>query len=404
MLATYDVEALRQDFPFLQTGVAYLDSANTAQRPGQVLEAMERYFTAFNANIHRAAYRASEQATEAYEGARDKVRVFLNAASRKEIVYTRGTTEGINLVAYSWGRQNIRAGDLIVLTIMEHHSNIVPWQILAQEKGARLAYVDIDEHGLLRQDQFQALLEQGPRLVCFTQVSNTLGTINPYREMTAKAKAAGATVLIDGAQGAPHLGIDVQETGCDFYAFSGHKICGPTGIGILYGRRELLEAMPPFMGGGDMIRAVRLHDTDYAPLPEKFEAGTQAIAEAIGLGAAIDYVQGVGLQAIHTHEQALTEYALEALSEVSGLRLFGPPASGRVGVVSMWMDGIHPHDLSTILDRHHVNIRAGHNCTMPLMERLGVPATARASFYLYTTREEIDRLVAGLEDAKRIFG
>ena len=398
-----DVEALRHDFPFLETGVAYLDSANTSQRPRQVLEAMNAYFTRFNANIHRGAYRASEEATEHYEGTRDKVRRYVNAASRKEIVYTRGTTEGINLVAYSWGRQNIREGDLIVITILEHHSNVVPWQILAQEKGARVEYVDIDDRGELRLDQFHALMEQRPKLVAFPQVSNALGTVNPYVEMTAAAKAAGAVVLIDGAQGAPHLGIDVQATGCDFYAFSGHKICGPTGAGVLYGRRELLEAMPPFMGGGDMIRSVSTTGTTYAELPQKFEAGTQAIAEVIGLGAAIDYVTGVGLDRIHAHEQRLVEYALEALSEIEGLRTFGPPVERRAGVISFTVEGIHPHDLATILDRHGVDIRAGHNCTMPLMTRLDVAATARASFYLYTLPSEIDRLVEGLRDAKRIF-
>src|SRR5437879_5726025 len=401
--AVLDLEAIRADFPFLETGVAYLDSANTSQRPRQVLEAVNAYFTEFNATIHRAAYRACEDATERYEAVRDKIRRYINAASRREIVYTRGTTEGINLVAYSWGRRNIQEGDLIVLTIMEHHSNIVPWQILAQEKGARVEYVDIDDRGELRLDQFHSLLEQGPKLVAFAQVSNTLGTINPYQEMTAAARAAGATVLIDGAQGAPHLGIDVQATGCDFYAFSGHKMCGPTGAGVLYGRRELLEAMPPFMGGGDMIRSVSTTGTTYAELPEKFEAGTQAIAEVIGFGAAVDYVSGLGLDRIHAHEQRLVEYALESLSEIEGLRVFGPPADRRAGVVSFVLDGIHAHDLATILDRHGVDIRAGHNCTMPLMTRLDVAATARASFYLYTLPSEIDRLVEGLKDAKRIF-
>src|SRR5437588_1120422 len=392
-VAAYDLAAVRADFPFLRSGVAYLDSANTSQRPVQVVRAMEEYYTEYNANIHRGAYRASEMATERYEAARDKLRRFVNAASRKEIIYTRGTTEGINLVAYSWGRQHVREGDLIVLTIAEHHSNIVPWQILAQEKGARVEYVDIDDRGELRLDQFHSLLEQGPKLVAFAQVSNTLGTINPYQEMTAAARAAGATVLIDGAQGAPHLGVDVQATGCDFYAFSGHKMCGPTGAGVLYGRRELLEAMPPFMGGGDMIRSVSTTGTTYAELPQKFEAGTQAIAEVIGFGAAIDYVSGLGLDRVHAHEQRLTEYALEALSEIEGLRVFGPPAERRAGVVSFDVEGIHPHDLATILDRHGVDVRAGHNCTMPLMHRLDVAATARASFYLYTLPSEIDRLV-----------
>jgi cysteine desulfurase / selenocysteine lyase len=401
---TLDVEAIRRDFPFFETGVVYLDSANTAQRPRQVLAAMDEYFTKFNANIHRAPYRISEEATARYEATREKVRSFLNAASRKEIVYTRSTTEAINLVAYSWGRQNIKAGDLIVLTITEHHSNLVPWQLLAQEKGARIEFVDIDDEGRLRLDQFQQLLEKRPKLVAFSQISNTLGTINPFREMADAAHRAGAVVLIDGAQGAAHMGIDVQETGCDFYAFSGHKVCGPTGAGVLYGRRDLLEAMPPFMGGGDMIKVVRLEGSTFADLPEKFEAGTQAIAEVIGLGAAIDYLQGVGLPAIQAHEAELTDYAYEALSEIDGLRLFGPPPGpDHAGVLSFDIDGIHPHDLATILDRRDVCIRAGHNCTMPLMTRLDVAATARASFYLYTTRAEVDSLVEGLKEAKRIF-
>jgi cysteine desulfurase/selenocysteine lyase len=401
---TLDVEAIRRDFPFFETGVVYLDSANTAQRPRQVLAAMDEYFTKFNANIHRAPYRISEEATARYEATREKVRGFLNAASRKEIVYTRSTTEAINLVAYSWGRQNIKAGDLIVLTITEHHSNLVPWQLLAQEKGARIEFVDIDDEGRLRLDQFQQLLEKRPKLVAFSQISNTLGTINPFREMTDAAHRAGAVVLIDGAQGAAHMGIDVQETNCDFYAFSGHKVCGPTGAGVLYGRRELLEAMPPFMGGGDMIKVVRLEGSTFADLPEKFEAGTQAIAEVIGLGAAIDYLQGVGLPAIQAHEAELTDYAYEALSEIDGLRLFGPPPGrDHAGVLSFDIEGIHPHDLATILDRRDVCIRAGHNCTMPLMTRLDVAATARASFYLYTTRAEVDSLVEGLKEAKRIF-
>jgi cysteine desulfurase / selenocysteine lyase len=399
----YDVEALRRDFPFFETGIAYLDSANTSQRPRQVLDAMQEYFTRYNSNIHRAVYRTSMEATERYDATRRKVRGFINARSVKEVVFTRNVTDSINLVAYSWGRQNVREGDLIVLTIMEHHSNIVPWQILAQERGARLAYVDIDDQGELRLDQFHALLEQGPRLVAFAQVSNTLGTITPYREMTAAAHAAGAVVLIDGAQGVQHVGIDVQEVGCDFYGFTGHKVLGPTGVGVLYGRRELLEAMPPFLGGGDMIRAVFLDHTEYASPPEKFEAGTPAIAEVIGLGAAIDYLARVGLDAIRDHELELTEYAVEALSELDGTRIFGPPASRRAGVVSFDVQGIHPHDLATILDRHDVCIRAGHNCAMPLMHRLDVAATARASFFLYTTKEEIDRLVAGLQEAKRIF-
>jgi cysteine desulfurase/selenocysteine lyase len=398
-----DLAVIREDFPFFETGIAYLDSANTSQRPRRVLDAMEDYFTQYNSNIHRAVYRTSMQATEHYDATRRKVREFINAKSVKEIVFTKNITEAINLVAYSWGRQNIREGDLIVLTVMEHHSNIVPWQILAQEKGARVAYVDIDDQGELRLDQFYELLEQEPRLVAFAHVSNTLGTITPCRELTAAAHAAGAVVLIDGAQGVQHVGVDVQEVGCDFYGFTGHKVLGPTGSGVLYARRELLEAMPPFLAGGDMIKAVFLDHTEYAGLPEKFEAGTPAIAEVIGLGAAIDYLQDVGMDAIRAHELELTEYTIEALSEIDGLRVFGPPAPRRSGVVAFDIAGIHPHDIATILDRHDVCIRAGHNCAMPLMHRLGVAATARASFFLYNTKEEIDRLLVGLHDAKRIF-
>jgi len=286
---------------------------------------------------------------------------------------------------------------------MEHHSNIVPWQILAAEKGARIEYVDIDDRGVLRQDQFEALMAQEPRVVAFAQVSNALGTINPFGEMTAAAKAAGAVVVIDGAQGVPHLGTDVQAIGCDFLAFSPHKMCGPTGIGILYGRRELLEEMPPYQAGGGQIRAVFLDHTEYAELPAKFEAGTPAIAEVIGLGAAVDYVREVGIEAIHAHEGLLADYAFEALSEVEGLRIIGPPTPLQAGVLSLDLAGIHPHDVATILDRHDVNVRAGHHCAMPLMNRLGVAATSRASFYLYTTTDEIDRLVVGLQDARRIF-
>ena len=400
---TIDVGEVRKDFPIFDTGVIYLDSANTSQRPRQVLAAMDEYHTKFNSNIHRGAYRFSEIATERYEATRDKAKRFLNARSTKEIVYTRGTTEGINLVAYGWGRKNIGRGDLIVLTILEHHSNIVPWQILAAEKGARIEWVDIDEQGRLRQDQFAALLERSPKLVAFGQVSNAMGTINPVAAMTAAAKAAGATVLIDGAQGAPHAGIDVQAIGCDFYAFSSHKMLGPTGAGILYGRREVLEGMDPFLAGGDMIRTVRKEGTTYAEVPTKFEAGTMPIAQVIGLGAAFDYLEAVGMDRIRAHERDITDYALEALSEVEGVTLFGPPAGERAGVVSFAVEGIHPHDLATILDRHQVAIRAGHHCAQPLMDRLDVAATARASFYLYSKREEVDVLVDGIRDAQRIF-
>ena len=400
---TFDVAAVRKDFPIFETGIAYLDSANTSQRPRQVTGAMLEYFEKFNSNIHRAAYRIAEEATVRYEATREKVRAFINAASTKEIVYTRGTTEAINLVAYAWGRKNIKSGDLIVLTILDHHSNIVPWQILAAEKGAHIEYVDIDERGELRQDQFAQLLRRGPKLVAFNLVSNAMGTINPAQQMVAAAKKAGATVLVDGAQSTPHQPVDVRALACDFYAFSGHKMLGPTGAGILYGRRELLEAMDPFQAGGDMIKTVRVEGTTYHDLPWKFEAGTQAIAEVIGLGAAVDYLNGLGMDAVRAHELEITEYACEALSEVDHLTVFGPPPSRRAGVISFALDGIHPHDLATIADRDQVCLRAGHHCAMPLMTRLGVPATARASFYVYTQREEVDRLVSSIRKAQRIF-
>ena len=403
MIKTFDVTTIRNDFPIFKTGIAYLDSANTSQRPRQVTGAMMEYFETFNSNIHRAAYRIAEEATERYEGTREKVRDFINATSTKEIIYTRGTTEAINLVAYSWGRKNIKQGDMIVLTVLEHHSNIVPWQILAAERGATIEYVDIDERGELLQDQFRELLERSPKLVAFGQVSNALGTINPAMEMVAAAKAAGATVLVDGAQGAPHQGVDVRALGCDFYAFSGHKMLGPTGAGILYGRRELLEAMDPFMSGGDMIKTVRLEGTTYHDLPWKFEAGTQAIAEVIGLGAAVDYLSELGMEAVRSHEREITEYAYEALSEIEGLTVYGPPPSRRAGVISFALEGIHPHDLATIADRDQVCLRAGHHCAMPLMTRLGVAATARASFYIYSLKDEVDRLVGSIREAQRIF-
>ena len=402
-IRTLDVAAIRKDFPIFETGIAYLDSANTSQRPKQVTGAMMEYFETYNSNIHRAAYRIAEEATVHYEAAREKVRTFINAASTKEIVYTRGTTEAINLVAYSWGRKHIKSGDLIVLTILEHHSNIVPWQILAAEKGAHIEYVDIDEKGELRQDQFADLLRRGPKLVAFNLVSNAMGTINPAREMVAAAKKAGATVLVDGAQSTPHQPVDVRALGCDFYAFSGHKMLGPTGAGILYGRRELLEAMDPFMAGGDMIRTVRIEGTTYHDLPWKFEAGTQAIAEVIGLGAAVDYLSGLGMDAVRAHELEITEYAYEAMSEVDGLTVYGPPPSRRAGVISFSLDGIHPHDLATIADRDQVCLRAGHHCAMPLMTRLGLAATARASFYVYTLKSDVDRLVSSIQEARRIF-
>jgi cysteine desulfurase/selenocysteine lyase len=398
------VAKIRGDFPIFETGVAYLDSANTSQRPNQVIAKMEEYYRQYNANVERAAYKLSERATAEFEAVREKVRGFINARSAREIVYTSGTTGGLNLVAYSWGRANIRKGDLIVCTVMEHHSNLVPWQLLAQEKEARLEFVDIDEQGRLRRDQFDALMAEGPKLVAFAHVSNTLGTINPVRELADAAHAAGAVVVVDGAQGAPHVGFDVQAAGVDFYAFSSHKMCGPTGAGVLWGRRELLDAMPPFLAGGEMINAVRLEGTTFAEVPHKFEAGTQAIAEVIGMGAAIDYLQGIGFPAMRSHEDELVDYAYEALSEIEGVRVFGPPPGpDKAGVISFDVAGIHPHDIATILDRTDVCVRSGHNCTQPLMNRLDVAGTVRASFFLYTERAEIDRLLAGLQEAKRIF-
>ena len=399
----FDPAVVRRDFPIFETGIAYLDSANTSQRPVQVLEAMDDYHRNFNSNIHRGAYHISEVATEKYEATRGIVKRFLNARSAKEIVYTRGTTESINLVAHGWGRKNIKAGDLIVITILEHHSNIVPWQMLATEKGARLEWVDIDDSGVLDQDHYLRLLEGGPKLVAFSQISNALGTINPVKAMTAAAHRAGAVVLIDGAQGAPHQGIDVQDVDCDFYAFSSHKVCGPTGAGILYGKRDILDAMDPFMGGGDMIKTVRMEGTTYAEVPLKFEAGTMPIAQVIGLGAAIDYISALGMENITAHERDMTEYAFEALSGIDGVTIHGPSPAGRAGVISFDVKGIHPHDLATIVDRKGVCLRAGHHCAQPLMTRLDTTATARASFYLYTVREEIDRLVEAVLDAQRIF-
>src|ERR1700730_6346383 len=400
---TFDVATIRKDFPLVEARTAAVNAANTSQRPRQFTGAMLDYFEHFNSNIHRAAYHIAEVATERYEGTREKVRNFINAASTKEIIHASGTTAAINSVRYSWGRKNVKSGDLIVLTILDHHSNIVPWQILAAEKGATIEFVDIDERGELRQAQFRELLARSPKLVSFGQVSNALGTINPALEMVADAKAAAATVLVYGAQGAPHQGVDVRALGCDFYAFSGHKMLGPTGAGILYGRRELLEAMDPFQSGGDMIKTVRFEGTTYHDLPWKFEAGTQAIGEVIGLGAAVDYLSGLGMDAVRAHEREITEYAYYALGDIEGLTMYGPPPSRRAGVISFAVEGIHPHDLATIADRDQVCLRAGHHCAMPLMTRLGVAATARASFYVYTQKDEVDRLVGSIKEAQRIF-
>ncbi len=401
--------AIREDFPILKRQVhgkplVYLDSGASSQKPAAVLEAMERYYRTSHANVNRGVYVLSEEATEAMEQARLKVARFIKAKSARQIIFTRNTTEAINLVAYSWGSANIRADDTILLTEMEHHANLVPWQLLAGRTGARLEFVPVTPEGRLDQAGYTRLLEQTrPKLVAFTAMSNVLGTITPAKQMIAQAHAAGALVLLDGAQSVPHLPTDVQDLDCDFLVFSGHKMLGPTGIGVLYGRRELLEAMPPFLAGGDMIREVHLRSATWNSLPYKFEAGTPAIAESVGLGAAVDYLTALGMDAVHEHERALVSYALERLGAVEGLTIYGPGAIERGGVVSFTLGDIHAHDLAQVLDSEGICVRAGHHCAQPLMEKLDVPATARASFYIYNLPEEVDALAQALEQAKTIF-
>ena len=403
------VAEIRNDFPILLRQVhgkqlVYLDSTASSQKPTAVIDAMNTYYRTYHANVHRGVYQISEEATTAMERARVKVARFINAYQSKQVIFTRNTTESINLVAYSWGAANIAARDLIVLTEMEHHSNLVPWQLLAQRTGARLEFVPVTDDGLLRLDVYEQLLRQQPKLVAFTHMSNVLGTINPAKQMIAQAHAAGATVLVDGAQSVPHFPVDVQDLDADFLCFSGHKMLGPTGIGVLYGKRDILEAMPPFMGGGDMIRTVRLREASWNELPWKFEAGTPAIAEAIGEGAAVDYLSELGMEHVQQHEDEMTRYAMEQLQAVPGLRMYGPDAAQRGGVISFTLGDIHPHDLASILDQEMgVAVRAGHHCAQPLMERLGLAATARASFYVYTIKEEIDALVQGLHKGLQIF-
>ncbi|MEJ5241088.1 MAG: cysteine desulfurase [Anaerolineales bacterium] len=407
---TLDVLRVRQDFPVLAREVRpgvpliYLDSTATSQKPRQVIEAMDRFYRFSNANIHRGVHTLAEEATALYEEARAKIARFIHAPSPRQLIYTRNTTEAINLVAYAWGRAFLRPGDRLLLTEMEHHSNLVPWYLLAQERGVQIDFVPLTADGQLDLEAYRRLLERGPKLVAFTHMSNVLGTINPAKEMIALAHQAGAIVLLDGAQSVPHFPVDVQDLDVDFLAFSGHKMCGPTGIGILYGKMHLLEAMPPFLGGGDMIRAVHLGSFVPNEVPYKFEAGTPAIAEAIGLGAAVDYLQSVGMQAIAAYEHELTAYALDRLEEVPGLHLLGPEATQKGGVASFTFDGVHPHDVAQVLDRYGIAVRAGHHCAQPLHERFGIPATTRASFYLYTTKEEIDKLVEGLYQVKKLFG
>lgn len=407
---TLNVEKIRKDFPILDRETAngkrviYLDSTATSQKPVQVIEAMNDYYRRSNANIHRGVHTLAEEATTLYEGARERIAKFINAASSREVIYTRNTTESINLVAYSWARANLKAGDLVILTEMEHHSNLVPWHMLQMERGIELDFIPVTEDGLLDLNAFKTLLNRSPKLVSFTHMSNVLGTINPAGEIIKLAHAAGAVVLVDGAQSVPHLEVDVQALDADFYAFSAHKMCGPTGIGILYGKSALLDAMPPFLGGGDMIKEVKLRSFRANTLPHKFEAGTPAIAEAIGLGAAVDYLTRVGMKDIAAHEHEITEYALERLEEIPGVKLFGPSADKKGGVAAFTLQGVHPHDVAQILDQDGIAVRAGHHCAQPLHEKFGIPATSRASFYLYSTKEEVDLLVKGLYKVKEMFG
>jgi cysteine desulfurase/selenocysteine lyase len=401
--------AQREDFPILRRAVnehplVYLDSAATAQKPQVVLDAMEHVYRETNANIHRGAYTLAEETTRAYEGARRKLARFINARATREVIYTRNATEAINLVARTWGDATLRARDVVLTTEMEHHSNIVPWQLLAGRTGARVEYVPLTDIGELDAEAYTRLLERThPKLVALSQMSNVLGTLPPARAMIAEAHAAGALVLLDAAQSVPHLPVDVRALDCDFLAFSGHKMLGPTGIGVLWGRAELLEAMPPFLGGGDMIREVTLGGSTWNHLPWKFEAGTQPFVEAIGLGTAVDYLSALGMERVHLHERQLAAYALERLAAIPDLTIYGPPADRRGGVVSFTLGDIHPHDLATLLDREGVCIRAGHHCAQPLMERYSLPATARASFYVYSTSAEVDALAQALEHARAVF-
>ena len=405
-----NVSRIRQDFPILErevrpgVKVVYLDSTATSQKPLSVINAMDDFYRHSNANIHRGVHVLAEEATALYEQAREKIAKFINAPSARQVIYTRNTTESINLVAYTWARANLKSGDLVVLTEMEHHSNLVPWQMLAAERGIQLEFIPVTKDGLLDLETYGALLKRSPKLVSFTHMSNVLGTINPAAEIIRLAHAAGASTIVDGAQSVPHLGVDVQALDADFYAFSAHKMCGPTGIGVLYGRESLLEAMPPFLGGGDMIKEVKLRSFRPNTLPYKFEAGTPAIAEAVGFGAAVDYLTAIGMKNISDHEHEITEYALERLEEIPGVKVFGPSADKKGGVASFTFEGVHPHDVAQILDRDGVAVRAGHHCAQPLHEKFGIPATTRASFYLYSTRAEVDKLVEGIYNVRKVFG
>ena len=405
----FELQKIRDDFPTLAREVRpgvpliYLDSTATSHKPEAVLAAMDSYYRNSNANIHRGVHTLAEEATGLYEKARESIARFINAPAARQVIYTRNTTESINLVAYTWARANLKSGDLLITTEMEHHSNLVPWHMLAAERGVRLEFIPVTSDGLLDLDEYRKLLELGPKLVAFTHMSNVLGTINPAKEIIRLAHQAGAITLVDGAQSVPHFAVDVQDLDVDFLAFSAHKMVGPTGIGALYGKQALLEAMPPFLGGGDMIKTVHLRTFTPNTIPYKFEAGTPAIAEAVGFGAACEYLTAIGMDAIAAHEHAITEYALERLEEIPGLKLFGPSADKKGGVAAFVLDGVHPHDVAQILDGDGVAVRAGHHCAQPLHEKFNIPATSRASFYLYSTTAEVDKLVEGIYKVKKYF-
>ncbi|HEX9974244.1 MAG TPA: cysteine desulfurase [bacterium] len=407
---TLDVEGIRLDFPILKREVhpgiplVYLDSTATTQKPFQVIQAMDDYYRSYNANVHRGVHTLAEEATGAYEAARQRVTDFINARSTREVIFTRNTTESINLVALTWGRTHLQEADLVILTEMEHHSNLVPWQMLVAEKGIQLEFIPVTTEGLLDLDVYRKLLEQLPRLVSFTHMSNVLGTINPAKEIIQMAHQAGAVTIVDGAQSVPHFPIDVQDLDVDFLAFSAHKICGPTGLGVLYGKLNILNEMPPFLGGGEMIKRVLLRSFIPNELPHKFEAGTPAIAEAIGLHASLDYISHVGIDKIAAHEKEIITYALERLFEIPGVHVLGPEAKFKGGVAAFTFDGIHPHDVAQVLDQSGIAVRAGHHCAMPLHEKYNIPATTRASFYLYNTLDEVDLLIEGLYKVKKFFG
>ena len=403
------IAAIRADFPILQREIngkplVYLDNAATSQKPLAVLQAMEDYYRLHNANVHRGVHTLSEEATAQYEGARGRIARFINAPSSKQVIFTRNATEAVNLVAYSWGLDTLKPGDEVLITQMEHHANIVPWQLIAQRTGATLRYIPLDPQGVLRLDLLDTLLTERTKLFAFVAMSNVLGTINPVEELVARAHRVGALALVDGAQSVPHLPVDVQGLDCDFLVFSGHKMCGPTGSGVLYGRRELLEAMPPFMGGGDMIREVRLEGSRWNTLPWKFEAGTPAIAEFIGLGAAVDYLAGLGMDWVQQREHELVRTAMEQLARVEGLHILGPGSEQRGGAVAFTLGEVHPHDIAAILDSEGIAIRAGHHCAQPIHDFYGISASARASFYFYNTLEEIDQLAQGLGKVHAVLG